>query len=533
MQFTTHAEFGRLEEAYRAYLEAWGAWIVEHHRGASPESERDLAATLLATRTEVARRLVSVDGSRLDSADAEALAVLRSCLPEYDALAEPLDGVAFGDGVGGGASTAVIAPAEAPSVARLRREAFDAWGAAMADIEVDGEHLDRLTVAGRLAREPDPRRRRALFASMEPAWRVLNGGDRAASVYGRLLASSAGTWARIGSPVDANAAALGIDPASVEPTLRRAMAAFRTVALPAELVEPWDYRHVTGSLSRRLDDLVGLDDLRAINDAHLRAIGADPTALRIGFDIHARPGRPVIPTAFTVARDIATRADDGSWTPATPWIFATYREGGLGNLEELVHESGHALHYAAIRQRPATFGWPPDQTAFVEAIADVVAWSTHEPAFLRHHLGAEVSVAESVAARYAGVMMDGAWTLFEIELHRHPDRSPNDAWAEIMERDLGVRGHPEWSWWAARGQLIDAPGYLANYALGAIVVAAVRARIRALRGDWSTGDPGWYGYLSRTLLQFGGSRSPRELLRAFLDGPLTAEALVEDLESGA
>ncbi len=538
MQFTTNPDFARLEAAYLAYLDAWGAWMVEHHRGVDPGSEQALAATLITTRTLVARALATTDETSLDAADAAALVVLRSCLPDYDGLADPLDEVAFEDTVGAGSagSPAPAAPeisaAEAPRIARMRRVTFDAWGAAMADIDVGGEHLDRLTIGGRLAREGDPDRRRALFESMEPAWRVLNGNDEPTSVYRMLLASSAAIWARHGSPIDANAAALGIDPASVEPTMRRAMAAFRAVALPRGLIEPWDYRYVTGGLSRRLDERVGIADLRAINDAHLHAIGADPDDLRIGYDLHARPGRPLIPTAFTVARDVATSDDDGSWTAATPWVFATYGEGGLGNLEELVHESGHALHYAAIRQRPATTGWPPDQTAFVEAIADVVAWCTHEPAFLREHLGAEVSVTESVAARYGGVMMDAAWTLFELEVHSHPDRSPNEAWAEIMERDLGVRGHPEWSWWAGRGQLIDGPGYLANYALGAIMVAAVRARIRVVRGDWSAGDPGWYAFVSRTLLQFGGSRSPRDLLTAFLDGPLTAEALVGDIESG-
>lgn len=144
-----------------------------------------------------------------------------------------------------------------------------------------------------------------------------------------------------------------------------------------------------------------------------------------------------------------------------------------------------------------------------------------------------MTIRESVAARYGAVMMDAAWTLFEIELHRHPDHSPNEAWAEIMERDLGVRGHPEWSWWAGRGQLIDAPGYLANYALGAIMVAAVRRRIRELRGDWAAGDPGWYAFVSEKLLRFGASIPPRDLLTSFLEGPLIADALIADIESGA
>ena len=30
-----------------------------------------------------------------------------------------------------------------------------------------------------------------------------------------------------------------------------------------------------------------------------------------------------------------------------PWVFATYRTGGLDNLNELLHETGHAVHIAA------------------------------------------------------------------------------------------------------------------------------------------------------------------------------------------
>jgi hypothetical protein len=298
--------------------------------------------------------------------------------------------------------------------------------------------------------------------------------------------------------------------------------------MPPELVEPWDYRHVTGGLARRLDPEITLARLRPINDRHLSEIGADPAALRIEYDIAPRPDRPVIPTAFTVTLDIARRTADG-WRPARPWIFATYAEGGLGNLEELLHESGHAIHYAALRARPACFSWPADQTAFVEAVADVVGWTTHEPAFLARHLGATVSTRESVVARYGSVMLDACWTLFELELHRHPERAPNQVWAEIAERDLGVVGHPEWSWWAHRGQLIDGPGYLANYALGAVLVAAVRARIREARGDWSEGDPGWYRFVSERLLRFAGARTPRQILVDFLGGPLTADALLADL----
>ena len=106
------------------------------------------------------------------------------------------------------------------------------------------------------------------------------------------------------------------------------------------------------------------------------------------------------------------------------------------------------------------------------------------------------SRAKRSLGRYGAVMLDVCWALFEIELHRHPDRRPNDVWTEITTDGLGVEPHPEWSWWAIRGQLIDSPGYMANYALSAIVAAAVRARILAVRGPWWAGDPGWFGFVA-------------------------------------
>ena len=164
---------------------------------------------------------------------------------------------------------------------------------------------------------------------------------------------------------------------------------------------------------------------------------------------------------------------------------------------ELLHESGHALHSAAVRTRPAFLEWPDDETAFVEGTADVLGWDADEPAWQRHWLGAAAEPREALleplrrgdARHLLGALRDRA--------PRHPDRRPNDVWTEITTDGLGIAPHPEWSWWAIRGQLIDAPGYLANYALSAIMAAAVRARIRRASADrGSTGDPGWYGFMS-------------------------------------
>ena len=71
----------------------------------------------------------------------------------------------------------------------------------------------------------------------------------------------------------------------------------------------------------------------------------------------------------------------GTWTPRPPWVFATYADGGLGNLQELLHESGHAIHMAAVRTRPGFLEWPMADTALLEGTADVVGWDVSEPAW--------------------------------------------------------------------------------------------------------------------------------------------------------
>jgi hypothetical protein len=312
------------------------------------------------------------------------------------------------------------------------------------------------------------------------------------------------------------------------------LAEWRSVLGP-ELVEPWDYRYLVGSMDRRVGRLITRERLQPINDAHLRSLGADPEHLRITYDIHPRPGRPPIATAFTMGRTMGRMGRDGVWQPATPWVFATYAEGGLGDLEELLHESGHALHEAAIRARPALYSPLAEDGGLAEGLGDLVGWDAHEPAFQRRHLGAEAELGESRLGRYGGVMLDVCWALFEIVMHREPDRDPNEVWSELAEAGLGIVPHPEWSSWALRGQLIDGPGYMANYALSAMVAAAVRARIREVRGDWLTedGDSGWYAFVSEGLLRFGATRPARDVLTDFLGGPLAAQPLLDDLALAA
>jgi Zn-dependent M32 family carboxypeptidase len=80
-----------------------------------------------------------------------------------------------------------------------------------------------------------------------------------------------------------------------------------------------------------------------------------------------------------------------------------------------------------------------------------------------------------------------------------------------------------------RGQLIDGPGYLINYAMGAFIVADLRARIRERRGPAAWHDRDMYRWLSERLYRFGLERPSRTVLEDLLGRPLRPDALLEDL----
>src|SRR5687767_15995046 len=69
----------------------------------------------------------------------------------------------------------------------------------------------------------------------------------------------------------------------------------------------------------------------------------------------------------------------------------------------------------------------------------------------------------SLKGLHGSVMMDIAWSLFEIRMLRDPAQDPNALWTDITREYLHIKPHPEVAWWAVRVQLVSRPGYMINY----------------------------------------------------------------------
>jgi hypothetical protein len=197
-------------------------------------------------------------------------------------------------------------------------------------------------------------------------------------------------------------------------------------------------------------------------------------------------------------------------------------------LGELLHETGHAVHIAAIRVRPAFADWP-DSDPFTEAVADLVALEVSDPEWQQRWLGDSVPLADGLRSRYGSIVLDVAWSLFELKMQRDTAADPNQVWAGLTGTYLRIRPHPELSWWAMRGQLINVPGYMMNYAAGSILIAAIRERTRQVHGPFSGGDSTWYGWIAPRLFRFGLERPSRQVIEDFLGGPLSPAALLADM----
>lgn len=123
------------------------------------------------------------------------------------------------------------------------------------------------------------------------------------------------------------------------------------------------------------------------------------------------------------------------------------------------------MHVGCISAAAPFRDWP-DSDALVEAIADVFAWSAYEEPFQRQFLGvAQVSPLDNLLAKYSGVILDVAWSLFELRMLSDASQDPNKLWTDITNRFLHIVPHPECAWWARRGQLAE-PCYMVSWVDG-------------------------------------------------------------------
>lgn len=519
------ASLGQVESEYADWLDATSAVSTIDSGLMEQVDGRGRANWELRRRTLQERlggELTRIDAGSLDREDARALRVMRDGL-----TANALDTSEASSGTEGeitceDRNRSAESDGDPTPLQRALYACFDELGD---HIAFEGKTVVRTTALQWLGEIDGAERRRQLFLALAPLWNAVNGSDDSTSAYRRMIGLAAAQQRRTAnSPLRDAATMLRVPSAEIERWLRQILTAWRT-HLHGAAVEPWDYWYSAASASRELSSAIPRDAVLRISKQYYRDLGADLDALGVLHDLDVRPGKA--PLAYTdqvrIVRRIGTH-----WQPALPRVSANYEQGGLFVLDELIHEDGHAVHEGAVRTRPAFYSLGGD--LFDEAFADVPALSTFEPVWQIKYLGRSVNTAASLKDLYSNVMLDIAWSLFEIELLKEPAADPNAVWAELTSRYLNIVPHPELSWWALRAQLVRWPGYMVNYGLGAVLTADIRQRIVRAIGSFDAGNPRWYPWISAHLLHYGASIDTGVLLRQFLGRRVSPEALLSQLQ---
>lgn len=514
------ASLRQLESAYADFNDAAGAvglidsdparYAAQGYRG---KKRSRWVQLYQSRRSQLLSAVKQLRMSGLSASDQRAVAVMRDALRESAPTPESL------------APVGRCADAQRQDLPlRAEQQALYACFAELANhLRFEDSTLTRVDALGLLATIPEPERRKALFLAFEPLWHALNGSDDPDSPYRRMIREAAAQSHGKPSALELAARTIGVAPEEPERWLERILDTWRQVSGDSA-IEPWDYRFVAESPVRSLSELIPLDSLPQLNQRYYLDLGVDLVGRGVLYDLEPRMGKaPLAYTDFVVRG----RRRAGVWQPTIVRVSANYTHGSLGELNELVHENGHAAHMLALRTRPAfmDLGDP----VFYEAFADVPSWSVYEPAWQQKYLGRSASERDSLRALYAGVMLDVAWALFDIRMLRNPDTDPNRLWTDITQQYLHVSPHPEFSWWAVRVQLVDVPGYMVNYGLGSVITADLRQRIAQELGPFETGEPRWFAWLGEHLLSSGEEHPTAELLRGFLGRPVSPDALLAQL----
>ena len=507
------------EAIFLDYLDAGGA-VGAIDSGLWPEfkgRDRDAWAAIQRDRyAALVKALDALDEKKLNAADEAALKAMRVTLADW-----------------GDPSPAVANAPEGPACKDRndRKLDYDGLSSALAacyreignQLEFEGGAIDRGGALGLLGDLEEPKRRRALHDAFLPLWAALNGNNEADSPYRRLIKLAAAEEKTNGSGVEAAARAIGVTVPDVEKWLVEILEAWRDATGP-EMVEPWDYRYAMGAAGRQLQPKF-TGDLLALDHRFYQDLGADLDALGVVYDIKERPDKS--PLAYTDFLVRGRYGPDGAWAKTIARVVGRYEEGGLGSLNELVHENGHAVHISAIRNRPAFTDWP--DTLFTEAFADVPSWSVYEPAWQEKYLGTALPLGTSLKGLFGSVMLDVAWSLFEIRMLRAPESDPNRVWTDITREYLHIKPHRGLAWWAVRVQLVSRPGYMVNYGLGAVLTAEMRKATAKAIGAFDAGNPQWYAWSSERLLRFGSEKSAKQLMHELLGRPLSPNALLAEI----
>jgi hypothetical protein len=274
------------------------------------------------------------------------------------------------------------------------------------------------------------------------------------------------------------------------------------------------------SYMRRLspfDDVYTKERAVEVCLASIKHIGFDLEATpNIRLDLDDRPQKS--PRACVIASD-----------PPEVVHLITRAQGGLHDYQALMHEAGHALHYAGVDpQLPYTFRRLSRDHALTEIYSYIFEAITNEPGWHAEYFGEEAA-ANAEATRFLESLLFRRYVAklrFELRFWSrfHDDGGTPDDYAELQTEYTGIRYDP-------RNFVADMDSgfYSADYLRAWIRSAQLRRFLTAEIGDdwWRNTQT---GVLLRSLFAEGTKPTSEEIAGRLGFEPLDTAPLVAELQ---
>jgi hypothetical protein len=268
-----------------------------------------------------------------------------------------------------------------------------------------------------------------------------------------------------------------------------------------------------------LADLYARDRSVPVSLETLSSLGLDLASNdRIRLDLDDRPQKN--PRACVIASD-----------PPSVVHLITRAQGGLHDYQALLHEAGHALHYAGIDpDLPYTFRRLSRDHALTEIYSFLLESITREPGWHAIHFGLseEEDAERAESARFLEVLLYRRYAAkleYELDFWGDFENAGDHAqtYADKLRGAIGFRYRPD-------GYLADMDGdfYSADYLRAWIRTAQLRAHLRERIGEdwWRRPET---GEILRDLWSEGTRPTSEEIADRIGFDPLDTAPLVEEL----
>ncbi len=249
----------------------------------------------------------------------------------------------------------------------------------------------------------------------------------------------------------------------------------------------------------------------------LAGLGIDVDAqANLRLDVEARPLKS--PRAFCAPIRVPDEV-----------VLVIMPRGGQDDYSSIMHEAGHAEHYANVApDLPFAYKYLGDNSV-TEAYAMLLESVVYDPAWLGDVLGATDTEAYLRHARFHKVYMLRRYAsklLYELQLHRSDGAGMADVYSSLLGGNLGVRVAPE-------NYLVDVDDnfYAARYLRAWMLEVQLRRRLRKTYGArWFASREA--GRFLSGLWREGQRRNADELARDLGYSGLDVGPLLEELAGG-